>query len=385
MSCKNLSVLGSTGSVGVQTLQVAGELNLPVSAMSANRNIDLFEKQIRKFRPKLAAVYDLDKAAELKERIKDTTTRVVAGMDGLCEAAAFSEADTVLTAVSGMVGFLPTLEAIRAGKAIALANKETLIAGGEIVTAEIKKKKLPLYPVDSEHSAIFQSLLGCRERKEIKKLIVTASGGPFFGKTREELTDIQPKDALKHPNWSMGSKITIDSATLVNKGLEVMEAMWLFDVPLSKIEVVVHRESIIHSMVEYIDNAVIAQLGCPDMRTPIQFALTYPERKPCSSPSLDFYKLSSLTFSKPDTKTFGAFECCLEAAQIGGTMPAAVNAANEAAVALFLEGKIGFLMIEEILRETLCTHKSVYHPSVQDILKTDADIRSAVLARKESL
>ncbi|MDP4153328.1 MAG: 1-deoxy-D-xylulose-5-phosphate reductoisomerase [Bacillota bacterium] len=379
MDKKIISLLGSTGSIGTQTLDVAKSLGLPVSTLAANRNIDLLERQIREFRPKTACVYDEEKASELKNRVKDLPVKVLSGMDGLCACAADYDADIVLTAVSGMIGFLPTVEAIKAKKTIALANKETLVAGGSVVTALAREKGVQILPVDSEHSAVFQSLLGCKDRKrEVKRIILTASGGPFFGRDREFLKSVKPADALKHPNWSMGSKITIDSATLMNKGLEVIEAMWLFDVPLSKIEVVVHRESIIHSMVEYTDNAVIAELGEPDMKIPIQLAITYPERYECDVKPLDFTSLKPLTFAKPDIDAFRCLPLCIRAAEIGGTMPAAVNAANEIAVGLFLREKIGFLDIEKIIAKILNLHKMVKNPTADDIIKVDGDIREYV-------
>jgi len=376
---KKIALLGSTGSIGIQTLDVARNLKLPVVALAVNRNIRELEKQIREFNPKIAAVYDEKEAYKLKDLVRDTNTKVVAGMDGLCECAAISSADAVVTAVSGMIGFLPTVEAINAGKDIALANKETLVAGGSVVMRFAREKGVNILPVDSEHSAVFQSLIGSKDRNnEIKRIILTASGGPFFGRKRAELENVKPSDALKHPNWSMGSKITIDSATLMNKGLEIIEAMWLFNIPLSKIEVVVHRESIIHSMVEFIDNAIIAELGEPDMRVPIQFALTYPYRKPTDVKPLDFSTLSNLSFAKPDLETFRCLKYCIEAAEIGGTMTAAVNAANEVAVDLFLKEEIHFLDIDKIIKKVLNFHKSINNPEINDIIKTDSEVRQYV-------
>lgn len=367
----NIAILGSTGSIGTQTLAVARDYKgIGVKAVTANSNIDMLEKQIREFRPELAVVTDEERAKELKIKVADTSTRVAGGREGLLEAASHPSAETVVTAVVGISGLEPTIEAIKAKKNIALANKETLVTGGHIVTALAKKYKTAILPVDSEHSAIFQSLMGSH-RKELKRILLTASGGPFFGKKKDELLHISPEDALKHPNWHMGAKVTIDSSTLVNKGLEIIEAKWLFDVDIDQIEVLVHRQSIIHSMVEFADNGVIAQLGAPDMRLPIQFALTYPNRLPMSGNELDFSKLSALTFDKPDTKTFYALELAKLAGKRGGTLPAVFNGADEAAVELFLNGRLSYLGITEAIQRAMEDIKVTDNPSLEDILATD--------------
>ncbi len=372
---KNLVLLGSTGSIGTQALDVAALAGYRLLGMAVGSRIDAFETQLRKYRPQYAAVYDEKAAADLKTRIADTDITVLAGMDGLCRLASLPEADMVLNAVVGMVGLLPTLAAIEAGHDVALANKETLVAGGAFVYEALRRKGVRLLPVDSEHSAIFQCLQGAPENNALSRIILTASGGPFFGKTQKELENITPADALKHPNWDMGAKITIDSATMMNKGLEIIEASWLFDLPEDKIDVVVHRESIIHSLIEYNDRAVIAELGVPDMHVPIQYALTYPDRLP--SPvvkPLNLEDWATLTFYKPDDENFPAMQVCREAIRRGGAYPAAVNAANEAAVALFLKGKLSFLditrRVSAILDLDLPTPQSV-----QDILATDTEIR----------
>ncbi len=371
---KNLVLLGSTGSIGTQALDVAELAGYRLLGMAVGSRIDAFETQLRKFRPQYAAVYDQKAAADLKARIADTDITVLAGMDGLCTLASLPQADMVLNAVVGMVGLLPTLAAIEAGHDVALANKETLVAGGVFVYEALRRKGVRLLPVDSEHSAIFQCLQGAPANSALDRIILTASGGPFFGKTQKELENITPADALKHPNWDMGAKITIDSATMMNKGLEIIEASWLFDLPEDKIDVVVHRESIIHSLVEYNDRAVIAQLGVPDMRVPIQYALTYPERLPSPVKRLNLEDWATLTFYKPDDENFPAMQVCREAIRRGGAYPAAVNAANEAAVALFLKGKLSFLDITRrvaaILNLDLPTPQSV-----EDILATDTLIR----------
>lgn len=381
---ENLSILGSTGSIGTQALEVADELNIPVDALAANSNINLLEKQIRKFSPSKVCVYDEKSAKILKDNIKDTSTKVYSGMDGLCDIVSRNSSDTVLTSISGMIGLVPTLEAIKNKKNIALANKETLVVGGEIVTKEAKKQGVKILPVDSEHSAIFQCIQGIESPQDIKRLILTASGGPFFGKKLSELKNVTIKDALNHPNWSMGKKITIDSATMMNKGLEVIEAAWLFNMDPQQIDVIVHRESIIHSMVEFKDNAVLSQMGIPSMKVPIQYALTYPERKISSSQSLDFTKYNKLTFYKPDYETFKCLKICKDAIKIGGTMPTAINAANEEAVSLFLNGKISFLQIQEIVEFIFKNHKPQKINSLYDILNTDENIKKLVLKKFSS-
>jgi len=340
---KKIAILGSTGSIGTQTLEIVREQkDIEVTALAAGANAALLEEQIREFSPKLAALWEEGAAASLRERVKDLPVKVVSGMEGLLEIATMPEAEILVTAIVGMLGIRPTIAAIEAGKAIALANKETLVTAGHLIMPLAEEKHVPILPVDSEHSAIFQSLHGERGNK-ISKILLTASGGPFRGKKRAELERVRPEDALKHPNWSMGRKITIDSATMVNKGLEVMEAKWLFGVGLERIQVVVHPQSVIHSMVEYEDGAVIAQLGTPDMRLPIQYALYYPERRSLSGKRLDFFQLQSLTFEEPDLETFWGLKLAFEAMGRGGNIPTAYNAANEMAVSLFLEGKIQFL------------------------------------------
>ncbi len=371
---KNLVLLGSTGSIGTQALEVADNAGYRVLALAVGSRIDTFEQQLRKFRPKYAAVYDARAAADLKVRVADMDITVLSGMEGLCTLASLPEADMVLNAVVGMVGLLPTLAAVGAGHDVALANKETLVAGGAFVMNAVAEKGVKLLPVDSEHSAIFQCLQGMPEKSALKRLILTASGGPFFGYTPEKLETVTVKDALKHPNWSMGAKITIDSATMMNKGLEIIEARWLFDMPEDKIDVVVHRESIIHSLIEYNDNAVLAQLGEPDMRVPIQYALTYPHRMVSPVKQLRLEDWGKLTFFAPDIETFPAMALCREAIRRGGAYPAVLNAANEEAVALFLEGKIAFKDITRTVATML--EKEIPTPgTVQDILETDRMIR----------
>lgn len=371
---KKIVVLGSTGSIGTQTLDIVREhQELKVTALAAGSNIELLEKQVREFLPSLVCVYNEEKAKELKENIKDTATQVVSGMDGLIACATESEAETVVTAMVGMIGLLPTIEAIKAGKHIALANKETLVTAGHLIMPLIKEKNVSLLPVDSEHSAIFQSLNG-EKKSNVHKIILTASGGPFRGKKLSDLKSILPKDALKHPNWAMGQKITIDSATMVNKGLEVMEAAWLFDVPVEQIQVVVHPQSIIHSMVEYIDGSVIAQLGVPDMRLPIQYALFYPDRTTLiGGERLDFTKIQQLTFEEPDMDTFYGLKLAYKAGKLGGSMPTVYNAANEWAVAAFLQGKIAFLDIPYLIQEAMKHHKLIINPSLNEILNTEKE------------
>lgn len=344
-----VSILGSTGSIGTQALEVCDKLGVRVAAITANSNTALLEEQIRRFKPKLAVIGTEKLAGELKIAVSDTDTKISFGMDGLCEAAVIADADTVLTSVVGMIGLKPTLAAIDAKKNIALANKETLVTGGKLVMNSARANGVKIYPVDSEHSAIFQCLQGCPDKRMLKRLILTASGGPFFGRTYEELKTVTPQQALKHPNWSMGAKITIDSASMMNKGLEIIEARWLFDVPADRIDVVVHRESVVHSMIEYTDNSVIAQMGVPDMKIPIQYALTYPERMVCDVGVLDLTKAGSLTFFEPDYDTFKCLRACKKALDVGGTAPVLANGANEAAVGLFLNGKISFTDIGDIV------------------------------------
>lgn len=368
---KHIAILGSTGSIGTQTLDVVREQgDICVTALAAGNNITLLEQQIREFHPVLAAVWEENRAKELREKIKDCNTKVVFGMEGLLEIAVQPEAEILVTAIVGMLGIRPTIAAMRAGKDIALANKETLVTAGHLIMPLAKEQGVSILPVDSEHSAIFQSLNGEHGNK-IDKILLTASGGPFRGRKRVELENIQVEDALKHPNWSMGRKITIDSATLVNKGLEVMEAKWLFGTELEQIQVVVHPQSVIHSMVQYEDGAVIAQLGTPDMRLPIQYALYYPQRRTLSGKRLDFYELANLTFEKPDLDTFTGLKLAMEALKQGGNIPTAFNAANERAVAKFLDRKIRFLEIPEIIAACMehCTY--IAHPGVEEILDTE--------------
>lgn len=368
---KKIAILGSTGSIGTQTLDIVREQgDIQVTALAAGSNIKLLEQQIREFHPKLVAVWEEEKAKELKENIRDLEVCVQAGMDGLLAVATEKEAEILVTAIVGMLGLRPTVAAIEAGKTIALANKETLVTAGHLIMPMAKECGVPILPVDSEHSAIFQSLNGEWENR-IAKILLTASGGPFRGKKKEELAFMQVEDALKHPNWSMGRKITIDSATLVNKGLEVMEAKWLFDVELEQIQVVVHPQSVIHSMVEYEDGAVIAQLGTPDMRLPIQYALYYPHRRELSGKRLDFYELSNLTFEKPDMETFEGLSLAMKAMKKGGNMPTVFNAANEKAVALFLDKQIRFLEITEIISESMNQIDYQENPNITQVLETE--------------
>lgn len=375
-----ISLLGSTGSIGRQSLEVIQACGMKVGALTANSNVARMEEQARQFQPKLAVMMDEQAAADLKVRLADTPVRVAGGLEGLLEAAELPQADTVITAVVGMVGLRPTMAAIREGKRIALANKETLVCAGQLVTEEARDFGAKILPVDSEHSALFQSLQGCKDRGEVKRLILTCSGGPFFGKTRKELEGMTREDALQHPNWSMGAKITVDSATLMNKGLEFIEAMHLYQMPPEKISIVVHRESIIHSLVEYCDNAMIAQMGTPDMRLPIQYALTWPERVVGPATPLDLCSCGPLTFAQPDTETFQCLALALEAAKTGGTAGAILNGANEAAVALFLEGKIGFLDIADRVRRAMEQVKVIQDPSMTQVLEADAAAREAVLS-----
>ncbi len=370
---RKVAVLGSTGSIGTQTLEVAREQgDIEIVALSCGGNIKLVEEQMREFRPKLVSVWSEDDAVELRSRTKDLNIPVASGMNGLLEVATIPESEILVTAIVGMLGIRPTIAAIEAGKNIALANKETLVTAGHIIMPLAKKHNVAILPVDSEHSAIFQSLQG-EDGNKISKILLTASGGPFRGRKREELTNIQVEDALKHPNWAMGRKITIDSSTLVNKGLEVMEAKWLFDVDLDQIQVVVHPQSVIHSAVEYEDGAVIAQLGTPDMRLPIQYALYYPERRPLSGKRLDLFALSNLTFEKPDTETFKGLALAYEAMTRGGNIPVAYNAANEKAVALFLNRQIKYLEITDIIEETMKQTGFIDNPTLEQILETEQE------------
>ena len=379
MITKNLSILGSTGSIGTQSLETARKCGYSVSALSAYSNVDLIEEQIREFKPQMAALVDENAAKELKNRVSDLDVTVLSGIEGVCECARVESADTVINSVVGMAGLEPTLAAIESDKKIALANKETLVAGGLLVTTNAKAKGVDILPVDSEHSAIFQCLQGQPINRALKRIILTASGGPFFGKTKEELSKVTVADALKHPNWSMGQKITIDSATMMNKGLELIEAVWLFSVHPSKIEIVVHRESIIHSAVEYTDNAVIAQLGLPDMKIPIQYALTYPERIESLTGELDLTKLGTLTFYKPDYDTFKCMNICREAIARGGLYPAFANSANEQANLMFRQGKIGFLEIGELVERVMNDAPKVDTYTVDDVYNADIEARNLVI------
>lgn len=367
---KTITILGSTGSIGRQTLSVADELGLRVAALTAERNVDLMEAQCRKYRPELAVLADEAAAEELKVRLADMNIRVLAGAEALCEAAALPEADTVVVAVCGFAALRPTLTAIHAKKRIALANKETMVCAGEIMQAAARESGAEIIPVDSEHSAIFQCLMGCRDRAEIKRLILTCSGGPFFGKTRESLACMTKSDALRHPNWKMGAKITVDCATLMNKGLEIIEAMRLYELPLSKVEAVIHRQSVVHSLVEFVDGAVMAQLGVPDMRIPIGLAMTYPNRAHNPAPALDLLSCGPLTFDAIDETAFPCFVLARQAAQTGGTACTAMNAANEEAVGLFLQDKIGFYDIADAVEAALRL-PVVQEPSLADIFEAD--------------
>lgn len=374
---KKISVLGSTGSIGTQTLDVVDITNeYEVCALTAHKNVELLEKQIRKYKPKIAAMTDEKSANDLKVRVRDTDTKVLSGIDGVCECASYSSSDTVVTAIVGIAGLKPTLSAIREGKRIALANKETLVTAGSIVTREAKKYNSEIIPVDSEHSAIFQSI--SNQRKFLKKIIITASGGPFFGKQATELSEITPKMALKHPNWNMGAKITIDSATLVNKGLEMIEAMYLFNISIDDIEPIVHRESIIHSMVEFCDGSVIAQMGVPDMKLPISYALSYPERTVPVCKALDLVKVSKLSFYDIDHKAFPSVILAKKAAKAGGIMPVIYNSANEAAVELFLNEKCSFTDITEFIANAMENAPLIINPTLEDISEADIFARNFV-------
>lgn len=370
---KKIAILGSTGSIGTQTLEIVRDNpDLCVVGLSAGSNIDLLEKQVREFKPKLVCIQSEKDCKELKQRLADIEVELTFGIEGLIRIAEMDEAQTVVTAVVGMIGIRPTIAAINKRKDIALANKETLVAAGHIIMPLAKKMGVSILPVDSEHSAIFQSLQG-ENRERVSKILITASGGPFRGKTRAQLENVRLEDALNHPNWSMGNKITIDSATLVNKGLEVMEARWLFDVALENIQVVVHPQSIIHSMVEYADGGIMAQLGVPDMKLPIQYALFYPDRRPMRAKRVDFYELGSITFERPDMETFTGLALAMRAAKEGGSVPTVFNAANEKAVSLFLDKKISFLQIPEIIEMCMDAHKRIDAPCVEEILASEQE------------
>lgn len=378
---KKITILGSTGSIGTQTLDIVNKNeDLQVVGLAAGSNISMLEEQIRRFHPKLAAVGNEEKAKELREKVKDTDCKIAGGMDGLLELAAMEESEILVTAIVGMIGIRPTMEAIKAGKDIALANKETLVTAGHLIMPLARQCGVKILPVDSEHSAIFQCLNGERERT-IDRLLITASGGPFRGRKREELEQIRVEDALKHPNWAMGQKITIDSATLVNKGLEVMEAKWLFDVDLDRIQVVVQPQSVIHSMIQFTDGSIMAQLGTPDMRLPIQYALYGGERRYLDGERLDFAALGSITFENPDMETFKGLPLAMEASGRGGSMPTVFNAANEKAVALFLQRKIRFLDIYTIIEEAMERHEVISNPAVEDILNIEQDVYDRIESR----
>ncbi len=370
-----LTVLGSTGSIGTQALEVAKMHGMRIDALTANSRTDVLEKQIREFSPKMAAVADEKAAAELKIKVADTDTKILSGAQGVNECAACGS-EAVLNSIVGIAGLAPTVAAIEAGSTLALANKESLVTGGRIVIDKAAKRGVSILPVDSEHSAIFQSLRGCTEKKQVKRLILTASGGPFFGKTKAELESVTVEQALKHPNWSMGAKITIDSATMMNKGLELIEAAWLFGMPADKIDILVHRQSVIHSLVEYVDNSVIAQLGVPDMRIPIQYALTYPDRFESPVKQLDLAEFAALTFEKPDYDTFSCINLCRRAFEKGGLYPAAVNAANEKANELFRRGGIKFSDIPRAVENALVSAENKAEFTLDDIFETDREIRS---------
>lgn len=381
---KRIGVLGSTGSIGTQTLEIVrNNKDLQVTALAAGTSVTLMEQQIREFLPRLAVMWTEEAARDLKERVADLPVKVLCGMDGLLTLAAMEDMDILVTAIVGMIGIRPTIAAISAGKTIALANKETLVTAGHIIMPLAAEKKVPILPVDSEHSAIFQSMNG-ENRKRVSKILLTASGGPLRGKKREELADITVEDALKHPNWSMGRKITVDSSTLVNKGLEVIEAKWLFNVEPENIQVVVQPQSVIHSMVEYEDGGIMAQLGTPDMKLPIQYALFYPDRRPLPGKRLDFYEMKSITFEKPDTDTFLGLPLAYRAIHAGGSMPTVFNAANEKAVALFLDKKIRFLTIYDLIQGAMENHKVVENPSVEQILEAEAEAHAFVESHRRS-
>ena len=375
---KKIGILGSTGSIGTQTLEIVrSNPDLQVIALAAGSNVSLMEQQVREFHPMLAVMGSEEAATDLKNRIADTDTRVSAGMEGMLELAILPQMEVLVTAIVGMIGIRPTIAAIKAGKTIALANKETLVTAGHIIMPLAKEKGVSILPVDSEHSAIFQSMHG-ENRDRVSKILLTASGGPFRGKKTEELQDITVEDALKHPNWSMGRKITVDSATLVNKGLEVMEAKWLFDVEPEQIQVVVHPQSIIHSMVEYVDGGIMAQLGMPDMKLPIQYALFYPDRRPMDGRRVDFFALKSISFEEPDIKTFRGLQLAYDAIAAGGSMPTVFNAANEKAVGLFLDKKIRFLAIYDLIQGAMEQHKVIANPTVDEILEAEAQAHAYI-------
>ena len=378
---KRISILGSTGSIGRQTLDVAEKLQISVAALAASRNVELLEAQCRKFRPELAVLFDEAAAEELKRRLSDMNIKVAGGMEGLLAAALLDSADTVVTAVSGMIGLRPTLAAIERGKRIALANKETLVCAGELVMREAQRRGAEIIPVDSEHSAIFQCLMGCRDRSEVRRLILTCSGGPFYGKTAAELQKVTRVDALRHPNWKMGPKITVDCATLMNKGLEVIEAMRLYGLPLEQVTAVIHRQSIVHSLVEFRDGAVMAQLGTPDMRIPIGLALTYPKREENPAPPLDLLSCPPLTFAAPDEEAFRCFRLARQAAKQGGTACAVLNGANEAAVSLFLQEKLGFPEIADAVEAALDAVPQCANMTLEAALDADRQARDIVFAR----
>lgn len=379
---KCVSILGSTGSIGRQSLDIIDNLKIPVCALTAGTNVQRMAQQCQKYRPQLAVMATQDAADALRKELKDLPIRIEWGEEGLIHAASMENADCVITAVVGMVGLKPTLAAIRAGKRIGLANKETLVCAGELVMAEAKANNVEIIPVDSEHSAIFQCLMGSGEKREIKRLILTCSGGPFFGKTREELGIITKADALRHPNWKMGEKITIDCATLMNKGLEVIEAMRLYDLPLEQVDVVIHRQSIVHSLVEFVDGAVMAQLGSPDMRLPIQLAMTYPERMACPVEPLDLLTCGNLSFKAPDTEAFPCLALARECAQKGGTACPAMNGANEEAVAMFLRDEIGFYDIYDLVSRAVAEVPFIQNPTLEEILEADRLARQAVIKAK---
>ena len=376
---KTIALLGATGSIGRQTLEVARELGLTVAALTAHTNIDLLERQARQFRPRLAAVYDAAAAAVLRDRLSDTDIEVLAGEEGLLAAATLAEADTLVTAVMGSVGLAPTMAAIRQGKRIALANKETLVCAGELVMSAAAEYGAEIIPVDSEHSAVFQCLQGCRDRGEVRRILLTCSGGPFYGKTHDQLEHVTAADALRHPNWHMGAKITIDSATLMNKGLEVIEAMRLYALPVERVQPVIHRQSIVHSLVEFRDGALLAQLGTPDMKLPIRYAMTYPHRAESPDKPLDLLTCGALTFAEPDERAFPCLRLARYAAAVGGTACAILNGANEAAVGLFLRGEIGFNDISRRVERALERVPVQYQPSLVDILEADKAARRATL------
>jgi 1-deoxy-D-xylulose-5-phosphate reductoisomerase len=380
LNIRQITILGSTGSIGLQSLDVCEKLNIKIAAIGANKNIELLEQQARKYLPVIVSVTDEKSAAHLKQNLKDISVKVVCGVDGLCEAASYKNSDLVLNAVVGVAGLMPSLAAIRAKKNIALANKESLVTGGELIINEAKNNHVTILPVDSEHSAIFQCLQGCTDvKKELKSIILTASGGPFYGYSKKKLKDITPAQALNHPNWLMGNKISIDCATLMNKGLELIEAVWLFGLQIDQVKILVHRQSIVHSMVEFKDNSIIAQLGSPDMRIPIQYAITYPERLECPVEELDLLKIKNLTFENTDEKTFKCLKACKDAIKSGGLKPVAANAANEVAVELFLRNKIGFLEIGDIVEDAI-KHQVSDNTNItlEKIMSTDLSIRAYV-------